>query len=107
MPAAKATKKVAKAEATTKKAKVAKVTKVLPDKAKAVSGNGRESPIRAEILSFMRKGKAYTSREVVEGLGREPGNKGGGPVVSQLKKLATEGIVIQGEGEKGYTWTKK
>ena len=48
----------------------------------------------ALIVKFMRKGKAYSSREVVEGLKREPGSAGGGPVV--------KGTSGSGRGQKGH-----
>lgn len=63
--------------------------------------------LQGEILSFMRKGKEYTSREVVEGLGRTPGNAEGQPVVNQLHKLVEDKKVknVASEG-RGFSWMK-
>lgn len=105
-------------KATTKKKATAKktTTKKATSKKKAttkkkVAAKKRTSgaDLQKKILSFMRKGKAYTSREVVEGLGRKPGAKEGGPVVRQLHKLAADDQVKHGpdEGHRGYVWVKK
>jgi hypothetical protein len=64
--------------------------------------------LRKKILSFMKKGKEYSSRQVVEGVGRTPGGKEGGPVVRQLQQLAEERVVKHAstEGTRGFNWTK-
>jgi hypothetical protein len=90
--------------------KVAK-TKV-PAKAstngEATNGRTTSKDLEKLILKFMRKGKQYSSREVVEGLGRKPGQLGGGPVVNVLKRLAEEKVVTSApnEGKAGYAWVK-
>lgn len=94
--------KPAKAKPAKKPAKPAKKTPV--DRAKPVS-----DAIRNDIVKFMRKGKEYTSREIVEGVGREPGPAGGGPVVRILKELVAERLVAHAnaEGKRGQCWVKK
>ena len=73
----------------------------------------RTSKQREELISqitkFMRKGKVYTSREVVEGLGRTPGNTEGQPVVNALKAMLEAGTVKQApaeEGKRGQRWVR-
>lgn len=99
---------------------VATVAKKAPKKApaakkatKKVEKAERNKPVsdalQAEILKFMRKGKEYTSREIVVGVGRKPGSAGGGPVVRILKELvkAKQVAYASAEGKKGMCWTKK
>jgi predicted HTH transcriptional regulator len=65
----------------------------------------KSEELDAQILKFMRRGKEYTSREVVEGLGREPGNKEGQPVVKRLHALVEAKKIKQVPNEKnGYSW---
>lgn len=98
-PAATATKpaKGTKSAAETKPAKEAKVK--------------GPSELYLQIVKFMKKGKPYTTRDIVVGLGRTPGNAGGGPVVRELKKLEAEKKVTYASGEAvegfktGYVWT--
>lgn len=72
--------------------------------------NGRitSKEIETQVLKFMRKGKQYTSRQVVEGLGRKPGQLEGGPVVNVLKRLVDEKVIkhAPNEGKAGYAWIK-
>ena len=63
----------------------------------------------AQITKFMRKGKTYTSREIVEGLGRTPGSKEGGPVVAALKFMVEQGTMKfapPAEGQRGQSWVR-
>lgn len=78
-------------------------------KAKTERGPSKQSvAMQAEIRKFMRKGKPYTSREVVEGLGRTPGAKEGGPVVRELKRMEEAGEVKHANDEDygGYVWVR-
>ena len=100
--------------------KAATVTKVVGGKGKIVKKAAKPKKedseakervgavLQSEILSFMRKGNEYTSREIVEGLGRIPGNAEGQPVVNQLHKLAEEKKVknVANEGKRGFSWSK-
>jgi hypothetical protein len=92
-----------------KKKKVVK-KKVVKKKEKTTR-KSRESTKELEglIIKFLRKGKEYTSRQVVEGLGRKPGGKEGGPVVNILKRLAEDKVVKYGPDEevRGYVWIKE
>lgn len=66
------------------------------------------SELRKKVLGFMRKGKEYTSREIVEGVGRTPGAKEGGPVIRLLKTLVEEKVVrhAPNEGGRGQSWVR-
>ena len=66
------------------------------------------SELRKQLVTFMRKGKEYSSREVVLGLNRTPGQKEGGPVVNALKRMEEEGLVqrVSSETKRGYSWVK-
>ena len=68
-----------------------------------------QDALEAAIIKFMRKGKEYTSRQVVEGLGRTPGGKEGGPVINVLKRMTEEGVVKQvlSETYRGNCWIRK
>jgi hypothetical protein len=103
-----ATKKKGPVEKVVKKKVVKK--KVEAKKATKAASNGQTTSkeIEAQVLKFMRKGKEYSSREVVEGLDRTPGQKEGGPVINVLKRLAVEKVVkyAANEGKAGYAWVK-
>lgn len=69
------------------------------------------SSLQDEALAFMKKGQKYRTRDVVEGLGRTPGQKEGQPVTNALKALAVAGKITDltnGNGARGaYAWEKK
>jgi hypothetical protein len=75
------------------------------DTVRGQSGKGA-AELTESILKFMEAGKTYSSREIVEGLGREPGQKGGGPVVNCLTRLMSDGKVVGEKKPNGYVWTK-
>ena len=108
-------KKVSKAVKAKKKVPAKKKTKKKVAAKDTSNTNSKQrvkaSDLQKEVLAFMKKGKAYTSREVVVGLNRTPGGKEGGPVVNLLKKLnkqAPKLVTIENnEGYAGYVWVKK
>jgi hypothetical protein len=65
--------------------------------------------LQATILKFMKAGKEYTSREIVEGLGRTPGSAEGGPVVRNLHAMVEAKTVkaVSAEDKRGQVWVKK
>lgn len=69
----------------------------------------KTAEIRSRVLSFMRKGKEYGSRDIVLGIGRTPGATQGGPVIRVLHSLVEEGLVkySANEGKRGFRWVKK
>lgn len=98
--------KQAEEEAAAEEAKQATVPVKKPKvKVKATSS------LQDEALAFMKKGQKYRTRDVVEGLGRTPGQKEGQPVTNALKALAVAGKITDltnGNGARGaYAWEKK
>lgn len=77
---------------------------------KAPRAASQSAEIQAALLKIMKKGKTYTSRDLVLALGRTPGQKEGGPVVNRLKAMKAAGIVKEEpltEGlnaRGGYAW---
>ncbi len=93
----------------------AKIVKKAPVKKKAAAAKApakrdrvTTEEVEAQIVKVMRKGKNYTSREVVEALGRTPGSQEGGPVVRTLKRMVDEKKVKHGpnEGVAGNVWCR-
>jgi hypothetical protein len=99
------------AKATAKPKATAKATKKKAKKPAKKSDRPRVTAeeLDKEILKFMKGGKEYSSREVVEGLGRTPGSAQGGPVVRRLAALVEAKSVknVSSEGKRGQVWMKK
>jgi hypothetical protein len=96
----KVAKKVAPKTSTTKKVAKKSVKKAAPKK----------EDLCNQIMSFMRKGKDYSSREIVVGLDRTPGAAEGNPVVRALKSLVEQKLIKHApktDGKRGTIWTKR
>ncbi len=75
--------------------------------------------MRHDILKMMKANHPYTSKQIVVGLDRTPGQKEGGPVINLLKKMVMEKLIDErkdleytdDEGQSktypGYAWVKK
>lgn len=89
--------------------KATKATKKAPAK-KTPAKNGRisSSELQAQIVKFMAKNKEYSSRAIVEGLGRKPGAAQGGPVVRALHALEEAHVVkeLDLEEYRGKSWKR-